>query len=105
MITDDQAEAAVEYLKTSAISAAQARANRIYLEQWIKTVLAQETAKSGHKTATERDTEARSSSPYLAALQAYREAVEADEKHRFLREAAVAKVEAWRTLCSNARAA
>lgn len=104
-ISDEQAEAAVEYLKTSATSAAQARAERIYMEAYVKTVLAQEIAKSEAKTVAEREAEARQAKTYLSTLEALREAVEADERHRFLREAAVAKVEAWRTLCSNARAA
>ncbi len=81
MITDEQAERAVDYLKESAAAAAQAKANRVYMEQWIKTVLAQEISKDDSKTATERESNARQAYPYLEALQALKEAVEADEKH------------------------
>lgn len=103
MITDEQAEAAVSWLRDNADAAAKAKAERIYMEQWIKTVKAKATAASNAKTATERETEALLSVEYKAGLQAYREAVEADERHRFMREAASAKIEAWRTLCSNLR--
>lgn len=105
MITDEDIERAVDYLRTSATTAAQARANRIYLEQWIKTVKAQEQQKSLGDGVGASEVKALTAGPYLAALQALKEAVEVDEKHRFLREAASAKIEAWRTMQANERAA
>lgn len=105
MITDEMAEKAVDYLRASAVDAAQARANRIYLEQWIKTVKAQEQQKSLADGVGASEVKALTSGAYIAALQALKEAVDADEKHRFLREAASAKIEAWRTMQANERAA
>lgn len=103
MISDAEAEKAVEYLRDSATGAAQARADRLYLEQWVKTVKAQcQAEKTGSVAATE--IQALTDERYLQALQAYREAVAADEKARFLREAAAAKLEAWRTLSATRRA-
>ncbi len=45
MITEQQIEAALAWLRDEAGKDAQARAERLYMETWIKTVLAQETAK------------------------------------------------------------
>lgn len=103
MISDQDAEKAVEYLRDSAETAAQARAERIYLEQWLKTVKAQcQAEKTGSVAATE--IQALTDDRYLQALQAVRESVAADEKARFMREAAAAKLEAWRTLSATRRA-
>jgi hypothetical protein len=41
---------------------------------------------------------------YREHLEAIKEAVYADEYQRFMRGAAEAKIEAWRTQCSNRRA-
>ena len=41
---------------------------------------------------------------YLQALQALRAAVAEDYRRRFLREAAAAKIEAWRSMSANERA-
>ena len=103
MVSDEAAEAAVDYLRDSADQAAKARSERVYVEHYLKTVKAQEASKSDAKTVSERENEALLSKSYLSTLQAYREAVEADERHRFLREAAMAKVEFWRTACANLR--
>lgn len=103
MITTDDVERAVDWLRDNATPAAKARADRIYMEAWVKTVLAQEMKKFAG-TAAGQEREARTSAPYLAALQALRDAVQADEQHRFLREAAGAKVEAYRTFEATRRA-
>lgn len=103
MIPDEQAEAAVDWLRDNADAAAKAKAERLYLEQWIKTVRAQETLASEAKTASEREAEGQASTRFQEAIVAYKAAVEADERHRFMREAAAAKIEAWRTLNANLR--
>ena len=103
MIPEEQIEKAVDWLRDNAKEAAQAKAERVYMEQWVKTVLAQEISKDGSKTATERETMARQAFPYLEALEALKAAVRADEEHKFLREAADAKIRAWQTMCSNER--
>ena len=41
MITDLEIEKAVDYLRDNATKAAQARANRIYLEEYRKTIKAE----------------------------------------------------------------
>lgn len=104
MITADEVEAAIDWLRDKASVAAKARADRVYMEAWVKTALAQEMQKqpTGSTAAQERD--ARCSVGYLSALQALKEAVEADEKYRFLRAAAEARIEAYRTFEATRRA-
>ena len=104
MISEADVEKAVDWLRDNATEAAKARAERLYMEAWVKTVLAQEAEKVGGSSAAQRESAARTRPAYLAALQAYREAVESDERHRFMRDAAAAKIEAWRTMESTRRA-
>lgn len=103
MVSDESAEMAVDYLRDSADQSAKARAERLYIEHYLKTVKAQESSRSDAKTVAERENEALLSKSYLSTLQAYREAVEADERHRFLREAAIAKIDFYRTQQANLR--
>lgn len=104
MISEADIERAVDWLRDNAAEAAKARAERLYLEAWVKTVLAQESEKAQGSSAAQRESIARTRPAYLAALQAYREAIEADERARFMRDAAAAKIEAWRTMESTRRA-
>ena len=104
MITQDQAEKAVDWLRENARSMAQARAERLYLEQWIKTVKATVQLESNAPSIAAAETVALASGRYLAALQAYKEAVSADEYNRFMVTAAEAKIDAWRSQESTRRA-
>lgn len=104
MISFDDVEKAVDWLRDNAVSAAKARAERIYMESYVKTVLAQESQKVQAPSAAAQERDGRTRPAYLAALQALKEAVEADEMHRFLRDAASAKIEAWRTFEATRRA-
>lgn len=104
MITQDQAERAVDWLRENARPMAQARAERLYLEQWIKTVRATLQAESQEPSAAKAEMVALASPKYLAALQAYKAAIEADEYARFMVTAAEAKIDAWRSQESTRRA-
>jgi hypothetical protein len=104
MITEDEVEKTVDWLRDNAKPAAKARAERLYVEAYVKTVLAQEAEESGAQSQAAKEQLGRISPRYMATLQAFTEAVEADESHRFLREAASAKIEAWRTMESTRRA-
>ncbi len=101
-MTEDEAQKAVDYLRDSATKAAQSRANRIYLEQWVKVIKAQEQAKHDGTVAA-IEVKALTSEAYAKALEAYQIAVEEDEKYRFMREAAHAKLEFYRTYSANNR--
>jgi hypothetical protein len=104
MIDEAAVERCLSWLSRNAVPAAKARAERIYMEAWIKTVLAQEMRAHAELPVAAQEREARVSKPYLDALDALRAAVELDEKARYLRDAAGAKIEAWRTMESTRRA-
>ena len=103
MITQDDAEKAVDWLRSNATKMAQERAEALYMEQWIKTVKATLQAEQ-QGSAAASEIFALSSPKYMAALQAYRDAIKADEYNRFMLTAAEAKIEAWRSQESTRRA-
>ena len=103
-ITDDEIDKALDYLRDNARDAAQARADRIYVEEYRKVIKAQIMKEHGDKSAVIQEREAYADPRYVAHLEAIKEAVLEDEGHRFLRAAADAKIEAWRTQSSNTRA-
>ncbi|NGX99803.1 MAG: hypothetical protein G4V63_32875 [Candidatus Afipia apatlaquensis] len=103
-ITDDEIDKALDYLRDNARDAAQARADRIYVEEYRKVIKAKIMKEHGDKSAVLQEREAYSDPRYIAHLEAIKQAVLEDEGHRFLRAAADAKIEAWRTQSSNTRA-
>jgi hypothetical protein len=104
VITQEDAEKAVDWLRNNARPMAQARAERLYMEQWVKTVKATIQTEQAGMSAAAADAIALASPRYLAALQAFKDAVETDECNRFLVMAAEAKIEAWRSQESTRRA-
>ena len=104
MISEQDIDRALSYLRDNAEKDAQARAERLYIEQYLKSVLAQEQAKIDAPSVAAQEVGARISEPYLSTLQAYKQAIYEDERRRFLRAAAETKIEAWRTQSSNQRA-
>lgn len=104
MISEDQVDDALKYLRDSAPKAAVARAQAKTLEKYLGVVEAQQKAKAiGRSNAAAQD-EARASPEYGEALKAWEEAVRRDCEFTMLREAASSRIEAWRTQSSNARA-
>ena len=97
MITDDDIEKAVEYLRVNARSAAQAKANRIYMEEFRKVVKAQIMREAIADSLGSQEARAYSDPRYKQHLEAMREAIEKDEYNRWMLTAAEAKIEAWRT--------
>lgn len=106
MISEEQIEQAIEYLRNSAKEAGVARAQARTLKKYLEVVEAKGkvTAQaSGMTNAAARDV-ARASPEYKMALDGLEEAVKRDSEFKMLREAAQSRIEAWRTMCSNARA-
>jgi hypothetical protein len=103
-ITDDEIDKALDYLRDNARDAAQAKADRVYVEEFRKVLKAQLMKEHSSLSAVLQEREAYSDPRYAQHLEAIREAVRADEQHRFMRGAADAKIEAWRTQSSNTRA-
>lgn len=102
-ITDEEIDRALDFLRDSARDAAQARADRVYVEEYRKTLKAQLMKEHGMLSAVLQEREAYSDPRYAQHLEAIRDAVRADEFNRFMRIAAEAKIEAWRTQSSNNR--
>ena len=104
MITDEQVESALDYLRDSAKPASVARAQARTLEKYLGVVEAQQKALHGAKSNAAAQDVARASPEYKQALDGWEEAVRRDGEFTMLREAASSRIEAWRTMCSNARA-
>jgi len=103
-ITDEEIDKALDYLRDSARDAAQAKAERVYVEEFRKVLKAQIMKENPKLSAVLQEREAYSDPRYTEHLSAIKEAVRLDEFNRFMRIAAEAKIEAWRTQSSNTRA-
>ena len=104
MITDEEVEKAIDYLRDSAPQAAQSRANRLYLDEFRKSLKALIMKEHQHLPVGAQEREAYADERYQKHLQAMQSAIELDEKNRFMRVAAEAKIEAWRSFSANHRA-
>ena len=104
IVDDSSIEKVLDYLRDSATECAQKRANRIYLEEYRKSLKAQLMQAHNTLPVSAQEREAYAAPEYLQHLEALKEAVFEDEKARFLRSAADAKIEAWRTENANIRA-
>jgi hypothetical protein len=103
MITDQQAEAANDFIRDNADKYAQAKANRIYLDEFRKTqkaILFQQ-AKTG--TIQDKESYAYAHPEYVTVLDGLRAAVEDEERIKWQMTAAQAKIEIWRTQQANNR--
>ena len=98
MITQKDVEKALDFLRDSADIAAQNRANRAYMEEWRKTLKAQLMSQHADMPVNAQEREAYKNPDYVAHLEALKESIYADEKLRFLIDAAKAKISAWQTM-------
>lgn len=103
MITEEEIERACAWLRDHAEEAAKARAERLYLEQFRKTKKAQIMKGFLSEPVSAQEREAYASEEYIELLNGMKEAIKIDEYNRFMREAAIAKIEAWRTQEANRR--
>ena len=104
LITDEDVDKAVNYLRDTAEEAAKNKAERIYLEEFRKSLKAMIMKDHLDLSVSAQEREAYASPVYIQHLESLKIAIERDEKQRFLRVAADVKIEAWRTMCSNLRA-
>lgn len=104
MISDDDVEKAVDYLRSNARVAAQARAERIYCEEFRKVVKSTVMREHQHLPLGAQEAIAYLDPRYVQHLEALRAAIEKDEYCRWMMTAAEAKIEAWRSQCANQRA-
>ena len=96
----------LDFIRDNAPVYAKAKADRVYLEQFRKTrkALGMRAAElAGHKSAVVQEREAYADQEYMQLLEGLREAVEVEERLRWMITAAQAKIEVWRTLESTRR--
>lgn len=103
MITEQDVEKAVDYLRSNATHAAQARAERIYMEEYRKVVKAT-IMREQEQAANAQEARAYADPRYAEHLKVMKEAIAKDEYCRWMMAAAEAKIEAWRTQQANERA-
>jgi hypothetical protein len=100
MITDEEVEKALDFLEDGAVAAAQARADRVYVEAFrssLESILMKEFD-DGQTSGVIQKRNAHSHETYLKHLDAIRDAVFEDAKCQFLREAKQARISAYQTM-------
>src|SRR5258708_28474132 len=104
MISDEDIEKALDYLRDSSSKAAKARAERIYLDEYCKPLKATIMRENVSESIGAQEARAYADPRYKTHLEALKAAVEVDEYVRFMRDAADAKVRAWQTMRATERA-
>jgi hypothetical protein len=106
MITDKHVEMALAYMRDNAAKLGQAKANRVYLEQFRKSkkALLFSQAPSACTTIADKESWAYANDEYLELLEGLKAAIEAEEELKWMMHAASMKVEVWRTQQATARA-
>lgn len=103
MITDEQAEAAADWIRDNADRIASVRAQRQTLEEGRKSVKAAMMAKHLDLPVSAQEREAYRSKEYRDHLEGQREAVYEDERNKMLVLAAQLRIEVWRSQSANNR--
>jgi nitrogenase molybdenum-iron protein alpha/beta subunit len=97
MVTDEALEKALDYLRDTAESAAQARANRLYLDDYSRVLKASLMAEHLAEAVNAQERYAYSDIRYRNHLEGLKVAIYEDEKARYLREAAQVKISVWQS--------
>lgn len=97
MITPEEARKAVDYLINSAAEYAAARADQQRADNMLRVVKSFAMKASSETSVAAQEREAYASEAYATALAELFEATKEAEKLRALREAAMAKIEFWRS--------
>jgi hypothetical protein len=82
---------------------AKAKADRIYLDEYRRSKRAQLMSQAGTEVLGKQETYAYAHADYVGILEGIREAVEIEEKYRWMMTAAQARIEVWRTEQYSAR--
>jgi hypothetical protein len=90
-------ELAIEFIFRNGKRYARAKAERIYLEEYRKSLKAIIMKRSLEHAVNAQEREAYSDPEYVALLQGLREAVEIEEEIRWGLVAAQARIEVWRS--------
>ena len=103
-ISEEDVQKAVDWLRDNAVACAKARATRIYLEEYRKSIKALLMSKYQDLSVSAQERESYAHDDYISHLKTLKEAIYQDERLRFFRASAEVKIEAWRTQQANIRA-
>lgn len=103
MITDAYIEKALDFIRDNAPALAQAKANRVHLEEFRKTKKAILFREAPEGTIQAREAYAYSHAEYIELIDGLKAAVEEEERLRWLMKAAEFKIDVWRTQQANNR--
>lgn len=103
MIDEGDIEKAVHWLLSSADEAAEAKGERIYCEEYRKSLKAIIASECNETSEAAKERHAYAHPRYQEHLERLKQAVIRDETMRARRAAAEMKIEAWRTQSSNMR--
>lgn len=95
---------AIDYILVNAKKFAKAKAERVYLEEYRKSLKAILMKRSMEQAIGAQEREAYAHDEYVELLKGLKEAVEVEEKLRWDLIGAQARVEVWRTEQANNRA-
>jgi len=87
---------AIDYIIQNAGKFARARADRVYIEEYRKSLKALLMKRSGEKVIAAQERDAYAHDDYAALLEGLRDAVETEEKLRWDLIAAQARIETWK---------
>ncbi len=103
-VKEEQVEEAVDYLQNNAGPAANAKANRIYMEDYSKVLKAELMSESNETSIGGQEKYAYAHPRMMEHIKAKRTAIYEDERHRFLLSAKHAIIDAYRTQAATERA-
>jgi hypothetical protein len=109
-MTDIDPVRAVEYIMKHSAEFAKAKAERVYIENYLRSKKSILMSKSSAKSVAAAEVDAYADPEYIGLLEGLKEAVETEEKLKWMLTSAQLKVEIWRsqeatnrTLDSNVR--
>lgn len=103
LVSDADVERALDFLRDNAAEAARAKAERVFCEEYRKSVKALLMAEKIEESIGAQERFAYSHPTYMAHLEKLKAAVFEDERLRALRGAAEMKINAWQTMSANYR--
>lgn len=102
--TEESANRARRFIYEKSVDFAQAKANRIYIEQFLKSKLALLMSESSETTMTGKEMDAKKHQDYISLLYGLKEAVAVEEELKWKLISAQLAVEIYRTESANNRA-
>ena len=103
IMTEIDPQKAVDYLRDNAEKFADAKASRVYLEEFRKSKKSLLMLQSDEKTQAGKEAYAYAHDEYIALLDGLKVAIEAEETVKWQMIAAQARIEVWRTQQANNR--